>query len=362
VITLLLVALGLTSDVHGPYVQVTATDPGGVELASLSDAVARALVVTGATVVVGPSAQVRCGPQCARLTVVKHSAVRYRLEARQSGRLAMGELQLPGGASSLDIAQALAIEARLLMRWPTVPVLESARPRVATRDASTPAALVLNPSDEGAAPQPVPGTAVAMVGGLPPVPASLGPGPVSEGPRLPVPDPTADAPHIVEPHRVSDRLAFSTSATVMHGLGSGFAAIGLHIGARAAIVDGLEARLGISLLEPNRAEDAIGNLRTRARPITATLDAAVPGVNGLSAGVGAELLLVEVDRRDGPPDASAQSLGGRAQVELKRSLGHLSATLELYASMHPGGGTSGVLESFPRWSMGGSLGLLFPLL
>jgi len=356
VIPLLLVTLGLTGDAHGPYVQVTATDPGGAELAGLSDAIARALVVTGATVVVGPSAQARCGVQCARLTVVKHSAVRYQLEARQSGRIVQGELQLPGGASSLDVAQALAIEARLLMRWPAEPAVQVARPRVAAREA-------INAVEPPPGANPAPGTAVAMAMMPPPPPPIRGPEPAPEGPRLPVPDPTAgSAPRVAEPHRVSDRLAFTTSATVMHGLGSGFAAIGIHIGARAAIVDGLEARLGISLLEPNRAEDAVGDVRTRARPITATLDAAIPAVNGLSAGLGGELLLVEVDRRDGPPDAAKHSFGGRAEIELKRSLGHVSATLQLYASMHPSGGSAGVLESFPRWSIGGSLGLLLPLL
>lgn len=200
-IPLLLVTLGLTGDAHGPYVQVTATDPGGAELAGLSDAIARALVVTGATVVVGPSAQVRCGAQCARLTVVKHSAVRYQLEARQSGRIAQGELRLPGGATSLDIAQALAIEARLLMRWPSEPVVQAERPRVAAREVIN----ALEPVDPPPGGSPVPGTAVAMAMMPPPPPPIRGPEPAPEGPRLPVPDPTAGtAPRMAEPHRVSD--------------------------------------------------------------------------------------------------------------------------------------------------------------
>lgn len=68
---------------HGPYVQVSTKNIEGADVPALADAVSRVLLVTGATVVVGPQSRVQCSTRCVQLTVWQLTADHFRLEARQ---------------------------------------------------------------------------------------------------------------------------------------------------------------------------------------------------------------------------------------------------------------------------------------
>lgn len=93
---------------------------GGEDLPRLSQAVSRALMATGISVVMGASSNEPCS-SCLRLVVVEQAAGRYRLEARQGdtgdnvASVAFATFAVSKDASLFEQARALAIEARQLI-------------------------------------------------------------------------------------------------------------------------------------------------------------------------------------------------------------------------------------------------------
>jgi hypothetical protein len=154
----MLIVLSATGGLRVPDLQVEATTDAGAGLPELADAVARALVASGARVVLrGPSSGA-C-EYCARVTVTELRPGSFRVEASQDRHAASATLRLPADSSLLDRARAIAIQARLLVTW-----RNSAEPGRAT--ATRPA--VRRPDGK---PAPEPPSPAAATLALPPMPA-----------------------------------------------------------------------------------------------------------------------------------------------------------------------------------------------
>jgi hypothetical protein len=132
----LVVLLGLSVPLRAPDLQVEAVTAAGVDLPELADAVARALVASGARVVLrGPSS----GPclYCAKVVVVEAGQGSCRVEVKQDVKqdrhFATARLQFPAGSQLFDRARAIAIQARVLVTWETSPESNDAVARPATR-------------------------------------------------------------------------------------------------------------------------------------------------------------------------------------------------------------------------------------
>jgi hypothetical protein len=167
------------------------------------------------------------------------------------------------------------------------------------------------------------------------------------------------------------RVSFAAAATVLSGLGSGdgsgLTTYGAALSARVGIGGPIEARLGITMLDPWSARDQVGPYKAHARPMSALLQAAVPPLPNLRLGAGAELVAIDVDRTGSAYETTAWTWGGLARVEYTQPFGLVSLAVGLQAGFHPNAGAGasgpyGAMSCFPRWSAGGSLGLEFPLL
>jgi hypothetical protein len=106
--------LGAVATAPAPELQVEAVTSGGSAIPDLTDAVARALVASGARVVLrGPTS----GPclDCAAVTVVEAGAADCRIEIVQAEHVARATLHFPAGSSLFDRARAIAIQTRMLL-------------------------------------------------------------------------------------------------------------------------------------------------------------------------------------------------------------------------------------------------------
>ena len=74
------IALALAMTASPPQILVTARGAAG-DAPELAAAVSRALVATGATVILGPRSEELCGTRCVRLVVVEQGCDRVRVEA-----------------------------------------------------------------------------------------------------------------------------------------------------------------------------------------------------------------------------------------------------------------------------------------
>jgi hypothetical protein len=114
----LLVLLGLSAPLRAPDLQVEAVTTAGADLPELADAVARALVASGARVLLrGPSSG-PC-PYCAKVAVIETGQGSCRVEVKQERHTASAALHFPAGSPLFDRARAIAIQARLLVTWET---------------------------------------------------------------------------------------------------------------------------------------------------------------------------------------------------------------------------------------------------
>jgi hypothetical protein len=193
----ILVLLELAVPLRAPDLQVEATTPNGTALPELADAVARALVASGARVLRGPSSS-PC-VYCAKVLVTESSAERVSIEVSQDRHHASASVSFPSGSPVLDRARAIAIQARLLVNWEVVP-----EPR--SKD------VAARPSPRKAEPK-----AVAETAG-PPMPASpvapLVP-PVASPPALPVtrePERVASPAPMVEAKPAAVEISYTKTA------------------------------------------------------------------------------------------------------------------------------------------------------
>jgi hypothetical protein len=154
----MLVVLGLSAPLRALDLQVEAVTAAGVGLPELADAVARALVASGARVVLRGPTSGPC-PYCAKVTVTETGPGTCRVEVRQERHTASAALHLPAGSPLFDRARAIAIQARLLVSWETSPETRgkdvAARPAVRKSEATS-AVDRSSPSPELARVEPVP--------------------------------------------------------------------------------------------------------------------------------------------------------------------------------------------------------------
>ena len=181
----LVVLLGLSAPLRAPDLQVEAATTAGTDFPELADAVARALVASGARVVLrGPSS----GPclYCAKVVIVEAAQGSCRVEVRQDVKqerhTAAATLHFPAGSQLFDRARAIAIQARLLVTWETNPETRNKQPsaRSSTRKSERKSPLE----------QPVPevqGAVTALVPAAPIKEAELVPGPGPVPGRIPDP-------------------------------------------------------------------------------------------------------------------------------------------------------------------------------
>ena len=198
----LVVLLGLSVPLRAPDLQVEATTTAGADFPELADAVARALVASGARVVLrspssGPClysakvAVVEAGPGSCRVDVNQ--------DVKQERHTAAATLHFPAGSPLFDRARAIAIQARLLVNWETNPE---------TRNKETSARSSTRKSERKSAMEPsvpeVRGAVAALVPAAPIREAELVPGPVP----VRIPDPAPERrkdPVLVAPVTYVDR-------------------------------------------------------------------------------------------------------------------------------------------------------------
>ncbi len=135
----LLVVLALSGPRRAPDLQVEATTADGAILSELADATARALLASGARVVLRGPTSGAC-PYCAKVMVTEFRPGICRVEVRQERHAASVTLHLPAGSPLFERARAIAIQARLLVTWDTrSPTPPRPQPEVARTEPAFPA-------------------------------------------------------------------------------------------------------------------------------------------------------------------------------------------------------------------------------
>jgi len=119
----MVVVLGLAAPLHTPDLQVEAVTASGAGLPELAEAVSRALVVGGARVVLRGPTSGSC-EYCAKVKVTETAPGVCEVEVSHEQHTASTKLHLPAGSQLFDRARAIAIQARVLMAWPTAPKSE----------------------------------------------------------------------------------------------------------------------------------------------------------------------------------------------------------------------------------------------
>ncbi|HEY3446064.1 MAG TPA: hypothetical protein VGK67_06835 [Myxococcales bacterium] len=99
-----------------PELQVAARSASGAEQPEFAHAISRALVVTGASVVLGTPGAEPCA-RCVAVAIIEEARGRYRIEARQRQRFASGFVEVKADSTAFERARAIAVEVRLLVRW-----------------------------------------------------------------------------------------------------------------------------------------------------------------------------------------------------------------------------------------------------
>ncbi len=355
--------LTLAATPANSYLEVSARDPAGEDCPALAASVARALVATSATVVVGPGAQEHCGNRCVRLTVSEQEPGRFRIEARQAAHFASSLLEIPESATALERSRAIAVQARLLIDWPTPP--EPVRTQVVQVAA---AATPPPPATVSAAPAPAAAPTVpAEAAPLAAEPTRTPVAPISQGSVEVVPEvPLAMQAEAQGP--AASALSLDVALTVLGGRDTDFVSWGSTLRLRGALAWGLEVQLAAALLDSTKGVDAIGRFRQRPRPLLVGVAWSTPFVPDLKLGLGAEFVSIDLDRfRD--PDADSRtdwSPGAVTSVEYRRQFWRFSVLGQLYAALHPRAAREqlggGAMLLYPTWTFGAMVGMGFGLL
>jgi hypothetical protein len=357
----LLAAALLAARPGGPYLLVTAKDAAGAALPALQMEVARALVVTGSTVLVGNRAG--CDSGCVRLSILEQSPGHYLVEARELSHRSSSTFELPGSMSLLEKGRAIAVQAQLLLELQEKP---------AASQATRPGGRAPRPSPE---PPPAPAPGPPIDAEPPAVPSEL-PGHAEPAPaappapeRRPIVVPESERTPAESPAEATSKapaLGLDVAGTLLAGRPS-LVTWGLKVGARVSFEQWLELQLSVALFDDTHVEEGGQLVERRPIPIALTLSAALPSFPKLRAGLGAELVSIETDRwrGEGADALTEWSPGGLGVVEVRWPVGRFSFTGSAHAALHPleareelGGGA---LLSYPSWTFGASLGLGFRL-
>lgn len=125
--------LALTSPSQAPDLQVEASTSAGAPLPELADAVARALVASGARVVLRSPTSAPCA-YCASISIVENPQGDCRLDISHDSHATSVTLHLGRSSPLFDRARAIAVQTRLLITWDQTPEPQAKKP--APRSAS----------------------------------------------------------------------------------------------------------------------------------------------------------------------------------------------------------------------------------
>jgi len=353
-------------------VRVTAPDPGGeagdVEDASLTGALAQALIDAGLPALRARDGGAPCRDGCLRVHVRRLAAQRFLVEVRASARSsARAQLQLGAAAAAFDVAHALAIEVEALVE----------RTRAQRARAARPAALI-TASDATPATPPVtsdaPPSAVVSADGESPQPlgalrrdrrqasddSTLTSLSVAETPAQVAPPSAPSAP-------VDDaRVALDVAAMMLASPGDDHLfMLGSTVGARVRIAPGGELRAGIAFLRPERRWLAGTSYRRELLPLQLALSGQVPQLPALRLGVGVEGILVGVDE-SGHERPSSWSLGALGRTEYRYAIRSFALLAAAQAALHPASWHTGPrdpqpLAGMPSLTVSLALGLQFTI-
>lgn len=124
----LLLLIALSPAARLPDLQVEAGTMGGVDLPELADALARALVSSGARVVLGGPANDPCS-HCARVVLLDMGQNRCRVDVIQNQHTSSVGLTFDAETTLFEKVRAIAIQARLLVKWEITPEVKRKEPR-----------------------------------------------------------------------------------------------------------------------------------------------------------------------------------------------------------------------------------------
>ena len=125
---LLLLLLALSPAARLPDLQVEAGTMSGVDLPELAEALAHALVSSGARVVLGGPANDPCS-HCARVVVLDMGQDRCRVDVIQNQHTSSIGLTFDAETTLFERVRAIAIQARLLVKWEATPEAKRKEPR-----------------------------------------------------------------------------------------------------------------------------------------------------------------------------------------------------------------------------------------
>ncbi|WP_224364145.1 hypothetical protein [Hyalangium versicolor] len=309
----------------GP-VTVSAVGAQGEPRPALSRAVESALVAYGASVaVLGEGA--KCVPPCQQIRVALDAAGGISVQAELGTLRASRRLEHVEGASTVELARAIALEGRELLNQLEEPPRVNPRkaPPRAPRKAAEPLAVV------EASAEPLASREVVQTAGLLVEPVPVEPASAERMSRSPAPMPAPIAP-LPAPH---SWLSFGARGLVQSLPSMPLVTAGAALGARAELMRGLDLRLSLAATFP--AIDDRGPVRVRLRTTggSAVLAAQLEGLP-LWIGGGVEFLFLAVDRPVPDFDTlEAQSVGGLLAVETRFRFARATAVLGVQGAWHP---------------------------
>ncbi|HET6148083.1 MAG TPA: hypothetical protein VFH68_11185 [Polyangia bacterium] len=326
-------------------VRVTAAAPGGgadLEDAGLSGALAQALIDAGLPATRAHDSGAPCHEGCLSVRVQRTAARRFVVEVRAPGDSARAQLQLAAGASSFDLAHALAIEVEVL----------SARTHARRRRPPRAAPVMAAAGETHTAPviaddAPVPAAAPAS----PEAARTSGPAPVrfagDDDATLPH-SPIDDAPAVqaAPPPRaptVDDaRLGLDVAALVLAAPPGDHHLLmyGSTVGARLRLGQNGDVRAGIAFLHPERQSRAGIRYQRELQPMELVVASSLPRLRALRVGVGAQATLASGEE-SGRERPSSWAFGPIGRLEYRHAIRSFALLAALQIAMHP-----------PRWHTG----------
>ncbi|MCY1015800.1 hypothetical protein [Pyxidicoccus sp. MSG2] len=326
----------LACDALAATVTVSAAGARGEPHPELSRAVASALLAQGTSVAIMGEGG-KCDPPCQRLRVELDAEGGVSIQAELGTLRASRHLEHVAGASTVELARAIALEGQDLLTQlgePPRPVPRKA-PVGAPRRAAEPVASAKASAAQSACDGPV------QTAALPVGPAPVEPVPIE---RMPLPPAPAPAPIEVPRLEVTapspaprSWLSFGARGLVHSFPSTHLVMAGAALGARAELVRGLDVRLSLAATVPTI--DDSGPLRVRLHTTSGSaLFAAQLGSLPLWIGGGAELVFLAVDRPVPDFDTlEAESVGGLLGVETRLRLARATAVLGVQGAWHPFG-------------------------
>ncbi len=339
---------------HGMSLQVSVDDAGAEDISSLGEAVGRALVAMGATVLLGPHAREHCVSRCVRLQVRRLQVGQFHIEARLQSQLVTTDVELPDDSSVFEQAQALAIQARLLAdglrEQPAAAAASTSTMPATPKPAVAPPPTSVSSSESRSPVVPSPGSDDEPASRVPPTTAQSTPRPQLQPELQLPPEPPPSSKPAAEPH-----LCLAVGGIFLAGFQPRLVTGGIDLALRASLPHKAEAELGVTYLNDTHSGGRL--YRQELRPFRLLASIATPWLPGLRAGLGAELIALDVDQNSYDA-ALLWSLGALARAEYRVAVKSIGVTASLAGAFHPGGDDDALFR-YPPWSLMATLGLYF---